>query len=170
MIHLRKRAGFTLIEYLLYVGIAAVLLLVSSNVLFTVLKGKEKLQTIEDVGQNSRFALDAMARAISNAQSVTTPAFGASGTVLTIQTSSAATSPTSFFLSNGAVNVKEGSSPTTSLMADEVTVQSLRFTDVSGNSTTTAIRIEMSVSSTNPNLDPDLAFGETFRATAAVRK
>ncbi len=170
MIISRKQSGFTLIEYLIYIAIAAVLILVATNVLFTVLQGKEKLQAIEDVGQNGRYALDVMTQAITNAQSVTVPAYGTSGTTLTVQTSSPATNPMSFFVENDVVNIKEGSSPTTSLMADEVTVHYLRFTNVSGTATSTAIRIEMSVSSTNPNLDPDLAFGESFRATATVRK
>ncbi len=170
MIHLQKRAGFTLIEYLMYIAIAAVLILVATNVLFTVLQGKGKLQTIEDVGQNGRYALDVMTQAISNAQSVTIPAYGTSSTTLTIQTSSPTTSPTSFFIANGIVSIKEGSSPTTSLMADEVTVHTLRFTNVSGTTTSTAVRIEMYVSSTNPEDDPDLAFDEVFRATATVRK
>ncbi|MEK7656080.1 MAG: prepilin-type N-terminal cleavage/methylation domain-containing protein [Patescibacteria group bacterium] len=170
MIHSNKQAGFTLVEYLIYIAISATLLLVATNVLFTVLQGKEKLQAIEDVGQNGRYALAAMTQAISNAQSVTAPAYGASSTTLTMQTSSTSTTPTSFFVANGTVNIKEGSSPTTSLMADEVTVRTLRFTNVSGTATSTAIRIEMYVSSTNPEEDPDLAFDEIFRATATVRK
>ncbi|MBU0540579.1 hypothetical protein KKF59_02525 [Patescibacteria group bacterium] len=166
----RKPAGYTLLEFLLYIGIVAVVLLAATNVIFTTLEGKQKLQAVEDVNQNSRFALEKITQAIRNAQSVTIPLAGSTSTILTLQTSSTTTTPTSFFLSGGVLRIKEGSSPTTSLMADEVTVNDLLFQNTGGTSTPASIRIVFSVSSTNPLQDPNISYGKTFYASANVRK
>jgi Tfp pilus assembly protein PilW len=167
---IHNASGSTLIEFLMYIAIISIILIAATDVLFVVLDGKAKIQAIESVGQNGRIALQKMEQTIRNAQSVTTPASSATGTSLTLQTSSTSTSPTSFFLFDGVLFMKEGTSASTSLMADEATVNNLLFQNVGGTSTPAVIRIRMSVSSTNPALDPANEYGETFYGSAAVRR
>lgn len=163
-------SGYTLLEFLIYIAIVSAILLAATNVISTVLEGKQKLQAVENVNQNSRFAMEKITQTIRNAQSVTIPSTGNTSTILTLQTSSTTTTPTSFFLLNGVLQIKAGASPTTTLMANEVAVTNLLFQNTGGTSTPASIRITLSVSSTNPLQDPNLSYGKTFHTSANVRK
>ncbi|MBI4138534.1 hypothetical protein HY479_00080 [Candidatus Uhrbacteria bacterium] len=165
-----SKPGYTLLEFLLYIGIVSGVLLVASNVLFTLLQGKAKLQAVEEVSQNVRVGMDRMSGAVRNAASVTTPAVGATGTSLILQNTSATTSPTTFVAQNGILYMKEGAAATTTLMSNDVTVRFLQFTNVGGTSTPATIRIELAVSSTNPGNDPNYEFGVRLFGTANVRR
>lgn len=164
------RAGNTLIEFLIYIAITSVFLLFVSNVVFQSLTLKNKLQAIEEVSQNGRLALERMQLAIRNADAVTTPSHGAVATQLILQMPSTSVSPTKFFLVNGILSMVEGTAATTTLTADEVAVQRLIFRNLSATGTPDSIRIEMGVSSTNPNNVQNLSADLLIYGTTNVRR
>lgn len=165
-----RRSGYTLVEFLIYIGISAILMLVCTDIVFTLLSGKAKLGAVQEVSQNGRNAMERMRLAIRNANAVTTPSDGATSTNLVLQMPAPSTNPTIFALQNGVITMQEGTGASTSLMANNVTVPSILFRNLSTSTAPDAIRIQMTVSSTNPTNDPDFAFGQTLYGNASVRR
>lgn len=163
-------SGYTLPEFLIYIAIVGVLIVAVSGVIFAILDGKAKLMALGETSQNSRAAMDRMTLAVRNADAITIPAAGATGTSLVLQTAVTSTNPTRFSLVNGSIQMKEGSSATSTLTADEVTVRSLVFRNLTATGTPGTIRIEMAVSSTNASGDNDYAYGQTYNETDNIRK
>jgi type II secretory pathway pseudopilin PulG len=64
------KKGFTLIEAILYLAIAGTVLYFISGFAFNSIFGKAKIETIQDVNQNSRSVLDEISNAISNSSEV----------------------------------------------------------------------------------------------------
>ena len=58
--------GFTLIEILIVLGILAIIVVVGSNMFFTILKSSSKTKVLTEVKQNGNYALNVMARMIRN--------------------------------------------------------------------------------------------------------
>lgn len=94
-----REKGFTLIELLLYMAIVTVLLTAVSLFLGTALSSRIKNQTIAEVDQQGSAILEQITQTIREADSVTAPATGASGGVLTLAMPTAGANPTTFDLS-----------------------------------------------------------------------
>ncbi len=59
--------GFTLLEAILYLAIAGTVLYFISSFAFNVIFGKEKIETIQYVNQNTRSILDEISNTINSA-------------------------------------------------------------------------------------------------------
>ena len=134
------------------------------------LSGKSKLEAVFEVSQNGRDAMERMRLAIRNANSVSLPADGTTSTILVLQMPFTSASPTIFMVQNNVIVMKEGSSASATLMANDVTVPLLTFHNFGAANTQDNIRINVTVSSTNPNNDTDYAFGQSFYGSSAVRR
>lgn len=166
----KKARAFTLLEFLLYAGIVAVLLFAATEVILSLMDGRAKIEAIQEVNQNERVAMQIMLQSIRNANTVTTPAPSSTSAILILQTDSAATSPTIFSVYNQQLQMKEGNSATTTLTSSRVTVPSLQFQNLAATGSPASIQIRLTVSSTNPTNDPDYAAGDSAEGTAAVRR
>jgi Tfp pilus assembly protein PilW len=160
--------GSTLIEFLLYFALLGILMLAATKVILSVLDGKAKLDSIDEVSENGRFALDRIALAVRNADVLVLPATGTSGGYMSLIMPTASSSPTSFGLSGGVLQMKEGTSASTSLTTDDVTVSGLTFQNLTATDAPGTVQVQMTVSSTNAQ--PSLNYGLLFLQTTAVRK
>ena len=66
----RILAGFTLIEAVLYLAIAGTVLFFVSHFAFDSIFGKAKIETIQDVNQNSQAVLDDISSTVGDAVSI----------------------------------------------------------------------------------------------------
>jgi type II secretory pathway pseudopilin PulG len=64
------KKGFTLIEAILYLAIAGTVLYFISGFAFNAIFGKAKIETVQEVNQNSRAVLDDIGKAISVATDI----------------------------------------------------------------------------------------------------
>ena len=64
------RKGFTLIEAVLYLAIAGTVLYFISGFAFDAIFGKAKIETIQEVNQNSRSILDEIGKTVSDAAEI----------------------------------------------------------------------------------------------------
>jgi len=166
----KKASAFTLLEFLLYAGIVAVLLFAATEVILSLMDGRAKIEAIQEVNQNERTAMQIMLQSIKNANAVSFPYPSSTSAVLILQTDSVATSPTIFSVYNQQLQMKEGSAATTTLTSSRVTVPFLSFQNLSATGSPANIQIRLSVSSTNPTNDPDYAAGDSTEGSAAVRR
>ncbi len=166
----KKHEAFTLLEFMLYAGIVTVLLFATTEVVLSLLDGKAKIEAIQEVNQNERLVMRIMSQAIRDAYEVTTPSRGTTSTSLVLQTSTTATNPTVFTVTDQGLSMKEGSAATTTLTSSGVMVAFLEFRNLAATSSPSNIRINLSVSSTNFSDDPDYAAGDSIESAASVRR
>lgn len=162
--------GFTLIEFLLYIGIVGIVLLVAGAICLNVLFGKAKLMAIEEVSQNTRFTIEKIADRVRNANTINSPTQGVSTSTLSLQMADSAKNPTVFDLSSGVVRITEGTGSAVNLTSSEVTVTNLQFSNISYSNTPGTVRIQMTVKLTNPENRQEYNFEKTFYTTANIRK
>lgn len=167
---LQTCTGFTLIEFMLYIGLIGILVTFIGAVGLNVLFGKAKLSTIEEVGQNARFSLETIIRSIENAESIVTPTVGATSSTLTLVMASTTLHPTVFDLSSSTVRREEGSGGTIAFTSGNVVVSDLSFSNVSYAGTPGTVRIEMTIALENPENRQEYEFEKTFYTSATVRE
>lgn len=166
-IHLGR--GFTLIEFLIYFSILAILTTVVGSLLFQVLSNKTKLTIIQEINQNARMAMDQIVSYIHNAESITSPLSGQTTSSLSLAFTDQTKNPTIFTVSDGILHAQEGSSPAVAIGTNETRITDISFTNVSYPNTPGAVRIELSIESANVNIGQEYTHSETFYTTATIR-
>ncbi|MBI4252913.1 type II secretion system protein [Candidatus Uhrbacteria bacterium] len=164
------KRGFTLVELLLYVGILATLMLVTSLLLSAILQARVKSQTIAEVEQQGAQAMHVITQTLRNADGINSPGQGLGAASLSVNTYTLANNPTLFDLSGGIVRITEGAGQATPLTNTRVTVSSLSFQNFSRSSTPGTIRIQFIVSAVNASGSNEYDFQKTFIGSASLRQ
>lgn len=162
--------GFTLVELLLYVGISSVILFVISMFLGAMLQSQVKNQAILEVEQQGMQVLYTMTRVIRNADSVSSPTIGSSGSSLTIATSDPLTNPSIFSVSNGSLLMTEGVNSPVALNNNQVTVSDFNIENLSRAGTAGTVKIQFKISYINPSGRNEYDFSKTFYGNATINK
>jgi type II secretory pathway pseudopilin PulG len=156
---MKKRAAFTLVEFLIYFGLISIL--VSAITVFTVdiVRTRTKAQVISEVEQNVRFSMLRILRATRRASAIDTggSTFDSDAGVLSLNQDETAKNPTVFDLSGGALRIKEGAGAATPITSPDVTVTRLRFSKDSlgsgGKSVTAEITVRYAAASAEKTFD-----------------
>lgn len=145
---MNKAHGFTLIELLLYISIVGTLLL--SAVTFAAMSAdaRVKNQTISEVDQQGMAAMEYLAQTVRNADSITTPAAGATGASLTLAVPTASLSPTIFDLNSSTLGYATAGDTVDS--DNRNFINATKFT-ASASGTTTVLYAYISTVSASPN-------------------
>ncbi len=166
-----KKNGFTLLELLLYVTLVGLLLGAITTFFYTSTSARVRTQAISDVDQQATLALSTIAQAVRNADSITNPAIGSSGTQLTLASLTSSLNPTIFEVSGTTLQTREGASGAAiSLTNSRIQVTNLTFKNVTRSSTPGAVQISLTVKRFNPSGRNELSYQKTFITTAAVRQ
>ena len=161
--------AFTLLEVLLYFAIASTLVVLMGVTLSAVLQARVKAQAIADVDEAGAAAMQVITQNLRNAQSITSPAAGASSSTLIIQTYSSG-SPTIFNISGGALQIQENGGLPVSLTTDTVAISGLNFTNLSRPNTPGTIRVQFTASRVNPLSKKEFSYTQTFYGTGTLRQ
>ena len=168
---LKANSGFTLIELLLYVAVASVMLLVISVFLSTLLESRIKNQTIAEVEQQGLQVMQIITQTARNAEAISDPSAGESANELTLDVVDASKDPTFFELSGGGVLlIKEGVGSQISLTNSRVTMSGFLVSNLSRASTPGTIRIQFTLTHTNPAGRNEYSFTKTFTGSATLRQ
>lgn len=161
---MNKQKGFSLIELLLYISMTAIVVLVISGLLYTILQSKVKNQTIAEVEQQGALAVQIISQTIRNSQSINTPTSGSSGNSLSLAQVSASVNPTVFDLSNGSLRITEGTGSAVSLTNSRVSVSGLTFQNLSAS-----VKFQFTISHINSGSRNEYDYTKDFYGTANVR-
>ncbi len=142
--------AFTLIEFLLYVGILAMVLVLTGGFLWDIIFGNIKETSHQEVQQNSRFALTKITQEIKKATGINSPNPGFSSIALSLEMDNPSLNPTLFDLADGKLRIKQGAGDYYNLTSNQVIVSSLLFTNLSYSETPGTIRIEITLNHINP--------------------
>lgn len=162
--------GFTLVELLLYVSIAAIILLITSLFLSTLLESRIKNQTIAEVDQQGIAVMQLITQTARNAEAITSPAVGASASTLTLDVVTAPSDPTIFDLSSGVIRITEGVGSATALTNSHVTASAVTFRNLSRTGTPGTIRIQFTITYVNPSGRNEYNYSKTFIGSASLRQ
>jgi len=165
-----RQHAFTLVELLLYIGIASSILFASTFFLGMLLESGVKNETVAEVEQQGLEIMELLTQTIRNADVIVAPAEGASTASLSLNTYTAGLNPTVFDLSGGAIHIQEGSGSPVTLTNSRVTASSLNFQNLSRSGTPGVVRISFSLSSVNPSGRSEYNFSKIFYASAALRQ
>ncbi len=164
--------GFTLIELILYVALVGIF--ITSVVMFAwdIIHSGNKSRTEQQVIYATRAIAKRVAFEVRNASAINS----VSASSISLANSDSARNPTVIDLSGGRVRIGWGASggcPTTSpcfLSSNEVTVQSLIFTDYSNaGNTTDNVRFEVAVKSNAAGVGKDWFYVDYATGSAEVR-
>lgn len=166
---LRNHTGYTLIELLLYVALLGILLSGVAALFGAVGDARVKNQTITEVNDQGRFAIDYMTRTVRNATSITVPALGATGASLSLVVPTGSLSPTVFSISNGVLQVQEGSNAAVALTSSDVVVSNLTVKNVSRSGTSGVVQISLTLDQPGTSTQNQYDYQRTFTTSAGVR-
>lgn len=160
--------GFSLIEFIIYIGIVAVILLVAFNFGWEIIYGNIKSQAIREVQQNARFSMEKITRVIKEAKVVNSPTSGNSANSLSLEMTDPDLDPTVLGVSGNKVQITQGTFGPYELTNDRVSVSNLQFTNLSYENTPGTVRIEMTIDSVNPTgrQEYEVSFG--LKSTASL--
>lgn len=127
--------GLTLVEMLLYVGICSLFLLSLSVFFSTLLSVKVKTRVIAEVNQQGLQITQLLGSVARDARYVATPSSKNASSTLIVGLTTTPASTSTFFISNGALYLQEGTGTPLVLTNERVTVQNLLFTNTSASST-----------------------------------
>lgn len=169
MSKVKGSSGFTLVELLLYLGLAAVMLLAISVFLAMMLASRVKNQTVAEVQQQGSQVINLITAAIRNAEAVNAPALGAASSVLSLDAFGSINDPTVFDLASGVLQIKEGSGAVVPLTSARLTASALNFQNLSRSGTPGNIRIQFTLSYVNPAGKNEYDYSKTFYASGSLR-
>lgn len=161
--------GFTLIEIILYIGIAGIII-ISVSVLWSIyMQSRVKNQTMAEVEQQALHLMQIITQTARNAESITTPTVGNSAASLTLDVVDVSSDPTVFDLSAGVIRITEATGSAIALTNSLVTASNLSFQNLSRSATPGTTRISFTLTYINPQGRNEYDFSKTFYATASLR-
>jgi Tfp pilus assembly protein PilW len=165
---IKNNNGLTLIEALLYLSIAALILLVVSVFLTGTIQSRVKNQTIAEVEQSGQQVMNIILQTIRNAETVTAPTQGNSDSALELDVYDVADDPTIFTLNGDTIQVTEGAGSTIDLTSSRIVVSSLTFENLTRPGRSGSIRVEFTLNHVNPAGRNEFDFEKTFVGAATI--
>ncbi len=166
---MKKDKGFTLIEFIIYISIVVVLLVVTTNFCWNIIYGNIKSQAIREVQQNARFSMERITRNIEQAAGINSPASGDSANFLSLQMSDPNLDPTVFDVSDGKLRITQGTNGPYNLTNERVEVTNPQFTNLSYPDTPGILKIEMTINHINPTGQSEYDVSFPFSSSASLR-
>ncbi len=162
--------GFTIIEFLIYILIVGVLLMVLSQFGFRVVNDRMRTIAQREVEQNLRFSIEEINRTIRNASGINSPFFSATSSALSLAMSDPAKNPTVFSLSGAVLTKQEGVFPAVPLTSSQVNITNLLFTNTSYGGTPGNLSTTLTIEYKNPSGRREYSDTITFSSSASIRK
>lgn len=167
-------AGFSLLELLIYTAVSSVLILVVTQGLLSLHRGRGQTQARTEVHANLRFAIDKIAYDLQSASSVSVPAFaGEVSSALSLI--SASGSLIEHCLLNGVLYRQTGapctgSSPAVSGSAVKVEALSFRrIENANAVLSKTFTSIEVTLTMRYKSASPDFQYARTSKTTVSLQ-
>lgn len=161
--------GFTFLEFLLYIALTSIMVVVLGNIGIHILASRAKSHALEEVSYSTQFISEYIIRSVEESDAVTTPPLGATSSSLVLEKSDSAQNPTIFSVVDGVLMATEGTT-THALTGSTTQITSIDFTNVAAADTPDAVRITMTIASKNPTGNQSFAANESWSTTATTKK
>ncbi len=166
---MHNQKGFTLIELLLYIGISGIVLF-SLSVFFSVLlNSRIKSETVAEVDGQGMAIMSLMTQSIRNADSISLPVAGASGSSLTLLIDDVASSPMIYSVVDNTLMMTSGLDAPVALTNGNVQVTGFQIENTSRVGTRGNVRITFTLSRLNLSGGNEYDYAQTFEGSASLR-
>ena len=170
----KNGAGFTLIETLIYIAIIGGVVATFVNFSLTISDSRNKTYVVQEVQANARTALDLITQNIQSANGINTSIsiFGSDPGLLSLSMTSSTLNPTVIGLSedDGILEMKQGTSASTTITSDELNITNLIFTNLTASSTRENVRIEIMIGFDNPGGDIEFDYSQSLQTGVSLRQ
>ncbi len=162
--------GFTLVEFMVYTIILAVLINAIGEVALNMFKIGSRTDTIQEVSSNGRFALQRIGQAINSAEAVISPGTEeAEGNSLVLEFQEEDKNPTVFDVSEKTLRIKEGTKEYVELTSSKVNVEGITFKRINSGGLD-SVKIEMNIFSDNQKELSEYEFDNFFTGAFTLGK
>jgi type II secretory pathway pseudopilin PulG len=151
LVRLRSRAGITLVETLLFLGILAIMGSVVVGVILSTQTARIRQQSIAALEQRGNQVLQSLTRRIRRAEAVLYPAAGATGSIISLQMAINSEHPT-IFSSTGGNLLQIEKTDQDFIFSGPVTVTNLVFRNIGGASVTVGFDLTATIPLPKPQL------------------
>ncbi len=147
MRHQQMRAGVSLIELIIFLGVFAMIISVALPLFFSATENRLLQQTISVVEQNGTQMLQNTSIHVHASERIISPAAGHTGSVLVLQTGDTATDPTIIGISSGSlVIIKHATKEPVS--SPQVAITNLVFKNTSTSTSRQSLKMSFNLSRT----------------------
>jgi len=163
------RRGFTLLELILYVGIAAIL--ISTVLVFAInlIQSRVKNQAIFEVEGQGSEAIRVITQGLRNAEGIVWPVPGSSSNFVQIDAVGTAMDPTVYFHSGDTLWIWDQIVPSRPLTSARVVVSDAIFENLSRSDTPGIVRFQFTLSYVNPENRNEYEYSKTFYGSGSLR-
>lgn len=194
----KKLKSFTLVEILLYIGLAVVIIYSTSTLLITIFQIKAKNQIILEVENQGSDLIQSITQSVRAANSVTSPAPGSAGQSLTLAMADPSINPTIYNLASPApviagpspslamagsaqgptitniasqiAQVTEGATPAIALTTSDLKVENLNFQTIdNGTGVPNSVKIDFSLEYSTNDARYEFNYKRDFSETVNIR-
>ena len=162
--------GFTLIEFVIYMAIGSVifsfLVLSSLEVIYSGIKQ----EAISEVVYNAHMVFDSLEYSARNAETVSLPLLGVTGTSVILESSSNSPYPVRIYLENGTLYKTEDVGAPQALTTQRVQVGSFEVTNVSHLDGEDSFSVYFHLETVSESSLSEYQFNESFYSTFTLRK
>lgn len=130
-----KRSGFTLIEVLIYIVLFSIIVSGTILVFYQLLRSQAQNKSRSEVESEANFLMTKIAWALSGAQTINSPAPGATSTSLSVSKYNFAQNPLVFDVSSGTLRLSRGGGTPAALNNSAVQVSSVAFGHIAASGT-----------------------------------
>lgn len=175
--------GFTLIELIIYVGIAAAVLVLIVNFSWNVIGSGVKVNVSSELTQNGRLAMEKLTQEIHAAEDIVTGSstFASHPGVLTLDLAGSGTDvifdtyEKSVTVGGSAVTIrklrfKDGSADYVDITSDKIDLTNFVLTNLTRNNEAANINIEMTLEYVNPGEDPERERDLEIETSVSIRE
>jgi type II secretory pathway component PulJ len=153
MIRKNSQNGYSLMELVVYIALFAMLSIVMTRSLITVMRTYASAKTYRTLQTNGELVMERVAREIREATTITSATYDSSPGALALSgiDSTSAVHTASFSVSSGVIQINDNGT-TTALSTSDVTVSSLIFRHMTTAGGGHAIKIELTLTTNRGNI------------------
>lgn len=161
--------GFSLIEFIIYFALIALLLVIFSAIVVNLFLTKIKFNIVDEINQNGRLVLERILKEGGNALAINQPLSGGTANALSLAVVDGAKNPTIFDVLNGYLRIKQGASLPVELTSQVVFVEQFIVSNITKAGASGTFRIELSLQPRDTGSKKFYEAQRTFFSTANIR-
>ncbi len=164
-----KNKGFTLLEILLYIALAALLFSAIAFLFISSMRVSERTRTINEVEWQGTEAMQIILAEVRSASGINSPATGTTAALLSLSSASSTKNPIIIDSSSSTLRIKSGLGNYLNLISGKIRLVDLQFSNPSQINTKGVIKIQFTLGYDNPNLVYEYDYQKTFYGSASLR-
>lgn len=165
----KKISASSLIEVLLYMALLSGMILAIGGVVREMFTARNKQQSVIEVENEAMMTLQLLKRDLKDAQSITTPAVGATANTLSYTRTGTPSYTRSYTLNSGSIRQTTTPGATTILTSNRVVFSNLSFRRISVSTSISIVNISFTASYSNPSGRNDLSYQRNFSTSIVLR-